>query len=109
MVLRPLLVIAAVALAVWLGAVQLASSAAYGDLAVRPSLPAALHDRVPNLLHGALGGPRARAGAALHAGDLAAAETIIATLSDDSETFDLRGRLAQARGRRDEAIEDYVR
>jgi len=108
-VLRLLLVLAAVALAVWLGAVQLASSAAYGDLAVRPSLPAALHARVPNLLHAALGGPRARAAAALQAGDLAGAQAIVATLPDDPETFDLRGRLAQANGRRDEAIDDYVR
>ena len=107
--LRPLLVLAAVALAVWLGAVQLASSAAYGDLAVRPSLPAALHAHVPNLLYPALGGPRARAGASLQAGDLAGAQAILATLPDDPETFDLRGRLAQAGGRRDEAIDDYVR
>jgi tetratricopeptide (TPR) repeat protein len=108
-VLRPLLVLAAVALAVWLGAVQLASSAAYGGLAVRPSLPAALHARVPNLLHAALGGPRARAAAAVQAGDLTEAEAILATLPGDPETFDLRGRLAQARGQRDAAIDDYVR
>jgi tetratricopeptide (TPR) repeat protein len=108
-VLRPLFVLAAVALTVWLGAVQLASSAAYGDLAVRPSLPAALHARAPRLLHAALGGPRARAGAALQAGDLAEAQAIVATLPDDPETFDLRGRLAQARGQRDEAIDGYVR
>ncbi len=71
--LRPALAIAALIIAAWLGAVQLASSAAYGDLAVRPSLPAALHDRAPRLLRPLLGDARARAAAAIHEGDLATA------------------------------------
>jgi tetratricopeptide (TPR) repeat protein len=108
-VLRPVLVLAAVLMAAWLGAVQLASTAAYGDLAVRPSFPAALHDRTPNLLRPLLGNARARAAAAIHNGDLATAERLFATLSDDPETADLRGRVAEARGDRDAAVTSYVR
>jgi tetratricopeptide (TPR) repeat protein len=93
----------------WLGAVQLASSAAYGDLAVVPSLPAALHAAAPGLFRGAIGGARARAAAALHDGDLEAANALVATLPDDAESADLRGRLAQAAGRRDAAIGAYIR
>jgi hypothetical protein len=101
------LVVAAVVLA--LGAVQLASSAAYGDLAARPSLPAALHDLDPNLLRPLLGGSAARAAAALHDGDLAGAQRLIATLPSDARTADLHGRLAEARGNPDAAIAAYVR
>jgi tetratricopeptide (TPR) repeat protein len=108
-VLRAVLVLAAVALAVWLAGIQLASSAAYGDLAVRPSLPAALHDRAPALLRPLLGGPRARAAAAIHDGDVAGARAIVATLPDDAETADLRGRIAEAAGDRDAAVAQYVR
>jgi tetratricopeptide (TPR) repeat protein len=79
-VLRAVLVLASVALAGWLGAVQLASSAAYGDLAVRPSLPAALHERAPQLLRAFLGGPAAQTAAAIHNGDLATAERLVAAL-----------------------------
>jgi tetratricopeptide (TPR) repeat protein len=99
----------AIVLASLAGAVQLASSAAYGDLAVRPSLPAALHDHAPKLLRGFIGGPRARAAAAIHEGDLATAEALVAGLPDDAQSADLRGRIAQARGDRDAAIADYVR
>ncbi|MDB5073716.1 MAG: hypothetical protein JWM87_4827 [Candidatus Eremiobacteraeota bacterium] len=107
--LRPVLVLAAVLVAAWLGTVQLASSAAYGDLAVRPSFPAALHERAPNLLRPLLGDARARAAAAIHNGDLATAEHLIAALPDDPETADLRGRIAEARGDRDAAVTSYVR
>jgi tetratricopeptide (TPR) repeat protein len=108
-VLRLVLLLAALGLAALLGAVQLASSAAYGDLAVRPSLPAALHDRAPRLLRPFLGGSRAQAGAALHDGDLATAERLVATLPDDAASADLRGRIAEARGDRDTAVRQYVR
>jgi tetratricopeptide (TPR) repeat protein len=108
-VLRPVLVLAAVLVAAWLGAVQLASSAAYGDVAVRPSFPATLHDRAPNLLRPLLGDARARAAAAIHNGDLATAERLTATLPDGAETADLRGRIAEARGDRDAAVTSYVR
>jgi len=108
-VLRPALAIAALVLAVFLGALQLASSAAYGDLAVRPSLPAALHDRVPNLLRPLLGDARAQAAAAIHNGDIASAQRLIATLPDDAQAADLRGRIAEATGNRDGAIAAYVR
>jgi tetratricopeptide (TPR) repeat protein len=107
--MRTVVVAAAVALAAVLGAVQLASSAAYGDLAVRPSLPAALHDRMPALLRPLLGGARARAEAAVHNGDLTVAERLAATLPDDVQTADIRGRVAEARGDRNAAVQHYVR
>jgi tetratricopeptide (TPR) repeat protein len=108
-VLRTVGVIAAVVLGGILGAVQLASSAAYGDLAVRPSLPAALHDRASHLLRPLLGGVRAQAAAAIHDGDLATAERLAATLPDDAASADLRGRIAEARGDRNAAVTQYVR
>lgn len=107
--LRPVLLLAALALGVVLGAVQLASSAAFGDLAVRPSLPAVLHARAPGLLRPLLGSRAAQAAAALHDGDLAAAQRLVAALPDDAEAADLRGRVAEARGDRDAAVADYVR
>ena len=107
--IRTVVVVAALALTVLLGAVQLASSAAYGDLAVRPSLPAALHDRVPRLFRPLLGGARAQAQAAVHDGDLDTAERLAASLPDDAETADVRGRIAEARGQRDVAVHWYVR
>ena len=106
--LRPVLVLAALVLAVLLGAVQLASSAAFGDLAAHPSLPALLHDRAPRLLRGFLG-PHAQVAAALHDGDLAGAERRAARLPDDLEAADLRGRIAQARGERDAAVALFLR
>jgi tetratricopeptide (TPR) repeat protein len=108
-VIRTVVVFAGLALAALLGAVQLASSAAYGDLAVRPSLPATLHDRAPALFRPLLGSTRARAAAAVHDGDLATAERLAATLPDDAETADVRGRIAEARGDRDAAVQLYVR
>jgi tetratricopeptide (TPR) repeat protein len=108
-VIRAVVVVAGLALAVLLGAVQLASSAAYGDLAVRPSLPAALHDHVPALFRPLLGNARARAEAAVHDGDLATAERLAATLPNDAESADVRGRIAEARGDRDAAVQQYVR
>ena len=107
--IRTVVAVAAIALAALLGAVQLASSAAYGDLAVRPSLPAALHDRVPALFRPLLGSARAQAKAAVHDGDLVTAERLAATLPDDAETADVRGRIAEARGDRDAAVQLYVR
>jgi tetratricopeptide (TPR) repeat protein len=107
-VLRTVGIGAAVVLAGFLGAVQIASFAAYGDLAARPSLPAVLHARAPALLRPLLGGPRAQAAAAVHDGDLATAQRIVATLPDDAETADLRGRIAQARGDRNAAVASYV-
>lgn len=106
--MRPLLALAAAALVVLLGAVQLASSAAYGDLAARPSFPVLLHEGAPGLLRPFLGGPRAQAEAALHDGDLPRAARLVAALPDDRADADLRGRLAEARGDRDEAIRRYV-
>ena len=107
--IRTVVAVAGLVLAALLGAVQLASSAAYGDLAVRPSLPAALHDRVPGLLRPLLGSARARAEAAVHDGDLVTAERLAATLPDDAESADVRGRIAEARGDRDAALQQYVR
>lgn len=92
-----------------LGAVQVASSAAYGDLAVRPSLPAMLHDAAPRLLRTLIGGPKARAAAALHDGDLDEAERLLSGVRDDAEVADLRGRIAEGRGQRDAAVDAYVR
>jgi tetratricopeptide (TPR) repeat protein len=106
--MRPLLAIAAAALVALLAAVQLASTAAYGDLATRPSFPAFLHDVAPRLLRPFLGSPRAQAAAALHDGDLARAEELLARLPDDRESADLRGRLAEARGDRAGAIRRYM-
>jgi tetratricopeptide (TPR) repeat protein len=101
-------VLAGIVLAALLGAVQLASSAAYGDLAVRPSLPALLHDRAPGLLRPFLGGAAAQAAAALHNGDLETAQRLVATLPPGPETADLRGRIAEAKGDRSGAIAAYV-
>jgi len=100
---------AGVVVVVVLGVVQIASSAAYGDLAVPYSLPAALHGVDSTVFRAALGGPRARAAAALHGGDADDAQRILAGLPDDPETLDLRGRVAFARGDRDTALADYVR
>ncbi len=101
---RTVIVLVAVVLVVGLGAVQLASSAAYGDLAVRGSLPSELHAADPALLRPLLGGAAARAAAAIHDGDLTGAERLVAALPDDARTADLRGQIAQARGERDAAI-----
>ncbi len=109
MVIRTVVVVVGLGIAALLGAVQLASSAAYGDLAVRPSLPAMLHDHVPTLFRPLLGNARARAEAAVHDGDLAAAERLAAALPNDAETADVRGRIAAARGERDAAVQFYVR
>ena len=99
----------AIVAALWLGAVQLASSAAYGDLAVRPSLPALLHASVPELFRPLIGGPEARAAAALHDGDVDEAARLVAGLPDDQEIADLRGQIAEARGDRDAAADEYVK
>jgi len=108
-VVRIVVVLVAALLAVGLGAVQIASSAAYGDLAARGSLPAVLHAADPALLRPLLGDAGARAAAAIHDGDLAGAEHLLGTLPDDARTADLRGQIAQARGERDAAIAHYVR
>ena len=107
--MRTVVVVLGLALTALLGAVQLASSAAYGDLAVRPSFPAALHDHVPTLFRPLLGSARARAEAAVHDGDLAGAERLAAALPNDAESADVRGRIAEARGDRDVAVQQYVR
>jgi tetratricopeptide (TPR) repeat protein len=107
-VVRSAVVVGVVVACVWLGAVQVASSAAYGDLAVRPSLPALLHDRAPGLLRPLVGGPAAQAAAAIHNGDLATAQTLVAALPPGAETSDLRGRIAEAQGDRAGAIAAYV-
>lgn len=107
--MRPLLALALAVLVIVLAVVQLASTAAYGDLATRPSFPAFLHDVAPGLLRPFLGGTRARAAAAVHNGDLATASRLVATLPDDPDTADLRGRIAEAQGDRSAAIADYIR
>ncbi len=107
--MRVLFALVAVALVLVLGAVQLASSAAYGDLASRPSFPALLHGIDPSFLRAFIGGPRARAAAAIHNGDLTTARALLATLPSDAQTADLRGQLAERRGERDVAIDEYVR
>jgi tetratricopeptide (TPR) repeat protein len=109
LVIRTIAVVAGLALAALLGAVQLASSAAYGDLAVRPSLPAALHAAAPALLRPFLGSAQARAEAAVHDGDLATAERLAAGLPNDAESADVRGRIAEAHGDREAAIQQYIR
>jgi hypothetical protein len=91
-----------------LGAVQLASSAVYGDLAVRPSLPAALHADAAAMLP-LIPGRHARAQALLHLGQLDAAQQLIATLPADPAAEDVRGRLADARGDHQAAATDFVR
>lgn len=106
---RAVLTLCAVAIVALLGGVQLASSAAYGDLAVRASLPALLHARAPLLLRSLAGGPFAQAGAAVHNGDLTSAARIVATLPDDAAAADLRGRIAELRGDRAAAVAQYVR
>jgi len=106
---RLILGLATLAVIVWLAAAQLASAAAYGDLATTPSLPATLHRIAPDLLRPLLlGGPQAQAQAAIHTGELTRAATILAPLGTDDTTVDLRGQLAQARGAPAEALADYV-
>jgi tetratricopeptide (TPR) repeat protein len=107
--MRTAVIVVGLAVTALLGAVQLASSAAYGDLAVRPSFPAALHDHMPNLFRPLLGDARARAAAAVHDGDLTTAERLAATLPDDPESADVRGRIAEAHGDRDAAVQLYIR
>lgn len=106
---RTVAVVAGVFLVALLGAVQLASSAAYGDLAARPSLPALLHDHAPALLRPLLGGTRAQAAAAVHRGDLATARRLADELPEDARTDDLRGRIVEGYGDRLSAIAQYVR
>lgn len=106
---RLVLALVTLALIVWLGAAQLASSAVFGDLATSPSLPAALHRSAPDLLRPLLlGGAQAQAQAAIHTGELTQAATLLAPLGQDDTTTDLRGQLAQARGAPAEALADYV-
>ena len=107
--LRTAVAVALVVLGAALAAVQLASSAAYGDLAVRPSLPASLHDADPSLFRPLLGDRLARAAAAVHDGDWASASALLRGLPDDARTADLRGRIAEAHGDRAAAIREYVR
>ena len=109
MVQRTLILTASIVLAALLGAVQLASSAAYGDLALRPSLPATLHAAMPALLRPFIGDARAKAAAALHEGNLIEAARLTQTLPDDRESADLRGRIAEARGERNAAVAEYVK
>ena len=100
--------LAALAVAGVLALVQLASSAAYGDLAARPSLPAALHALDPTLLRPFLGDTLARAQAALHLGDLPRAEALVRALPAGARRDDLAGRIAEARGDRAGALAAYV-
>ena len=51
---------------------------------------------------------RARAAAAIHSGDLAGAQRLVATLPAGPDTADLRGRIAQANGDLTSAITAYV-
>ena len=102
-----LLLVAVALVAVWLGAVQLASSAAFGDLAVQHSLQSLLHAADPLLLRGAIGGRLARAQAAVH-NDEADAAALVSRLAPDPPVLDLRGQLAEARGDRDAALDAYV-
>jgi tetratricopeptide (TPR) repeat protein len=107
--MRPLLALATLVVAAVLALVQLASSAAYGDLATRPSLPAALHALDPGLLRPFLGGTLAQAQAALHLGDLGRAATFVQALPAGGDRDDLQARIAAARGDRDGALAAYVR
>lgn len=106
---RFVLALVGVATVIVLGAIQFASSAAWGDLAAAPSLPAALHAASPRLLRRFAGDARARAAAAIYAGDLDDAAALVAALPPGAATDDLRGELAQARGDAGGAIAAYVR
>ena len=106
--MRPFLVAAVLVLAALLGAVQLASSAAFGDLAAHRSLPSLLHAASPSLLRSAIGGRFARAQAAVHNADPGAA-VLVAQLPQDAAALDLQGRLAEHDGDRDAALDAYVR
>lgn len=90
-----------------LGAVQLASSAAYGDLAARPSLPAALADHAPHLLNRFLDGP-SHVRVALREGDTIRAMLILTRLPRTAVTEDLRGQVAEAVGEPEDAVDAYV-
>jgi hypothetical protein len=106
---RTLLIAITAALVVWLGAAQLAASAAYGDLATKHSLPSLLHRIDPHFVRAALlGGGAAHAAAAIHTGDLTDADTLLAHAPPTATTLDLRGQLAQARGAHPDALADYV-
>lgn len=91
-----------------LGAIQISSMAAYGDLAVPGSLPAYVHAHgVSNVP--VVGNLPIRAAALVHGGDVTAASTLLATLPDDAESEELRGRLAARTGRTDEALAHFIR
>jgi tetratricopeptide (TPR) repeat protein len=103
------LVIAAIALAMPLAIVQIASMSAYGDLAATPSLPALLHATQALRLRDFIGGRYARARADVHDGNLDAAERLLATLPPDRASDDLHGDIARLRGNPDAAFAWYVR
>jgi tetratricopeptide (TPR) repeat protein len=98
-----------VATAGLLGVIQLASMAAFGDLAQPPAVPSVL----PGASLGAAGVPAvaraAYAQALVHRGADAAAAAIVATLPDGVESADLRGQLAELQGRPIDAERAYVR
>ncbi len=105
----------AVAVCCIAGVVQFAAMSVYGDLATRPSFPASLSPRLGLLLARPLGAPylpaflrSVDARALLHAGDVAAAASLVAGLPDGIETAELRGQLAQRAGRPAQALHEFI-
>jgi len=108
---RPFLFLAggaAVLGALLLGAIQISSMTAYGDLAVHHSLPAYVHAHAFSSAP-LVGSLRTRAAALVHKGDVAGASKLLAALPDDAESEDLRGRLAASAGATDEALTHFIR
>lgn len=101
--------VAAMAVAVILGAVQIASMSAYGDLAKKPSLPAFLNASNAGRLRGYVGGPFERAAAFAHDKNFAQAQRLLATIPEDQRTDDLHGDIARARGDSAGAFVWYLR
>jgi tetratricopeptide (TPR) repeat protein len=106
--LRVIAIVLSLAGVLMLGAVQLASSAAYGDLAVPASLPHVLHAASPMLLRQFVGGPLARAQADVHNHDTQDAWHIIWRLPYDASVGDLLGRMSEMRGEREAAASEYI-
>jgi tetratricopeptide (TPR) repeat protein len=104
-----ILAIATAILAITLGAVQIASMSAYGDLATKPSLPAFLNASKAVRGRGSAGGAFEQAEAFAHDKNFSQAARLLATIPEDRRTDDLHGDIARSRGDSAGAFDWYLR